>query len=365
MIRIYHGKWVSFGRQLEYMDTITRKPSIAKVSKVFLFAGYLFGIICVFPLSAPLSAGAFDSLRNSAAEANFTGVPEVSRPVEPSVANSTAALSFPRPLHVYFLNVGQGDAIYIELPNGDNALIDAGPSQAKDSYLSSFLAAHEVKKIDNMVLTHPHSDHYTGFRYVLSKYPVTNFYDTQVNNTATTVDETIRAKALSLGVNIVYPEAGDNLAWDPGEVQVKVLHSCPGPVASGGGQMINNCSIVLKLAYQNVSMLFTGDMQQDVEAALVEEYGPELKADVLKVGHHGSQYSSSEVFLAAVHPGDAYISVGANNTYGHPTPSCLARLQASGAVIHRTDMDGTFEYTVAGPSSAASYTGDGSPSLRY
>jgi len=306
----------------------------------------------------PLNAAAVDTLKE------LTGGVSPSAPPQPFPFPAAGSPTSARSLTVYFLNIGQGDAAYIELPNGQNALIDAGPSRAKTSYLASFLAEHNVVKIDNVVLTHPHADHYTGLQYVFSNLTVANFYDTQADNTGTTVDETIRAKAQALGVNIVHPAAGDTLAWDPGEVTVRVLNACSNPVMSGSGQFLNNCSIVLKITYQNTSMLFTGDMQESVESSLVNEYGPELKSDLLKVGHHGSQYSSSDGFLAAVRPHDAVISVGAGNNYGHPTPFCLARLQASGAVIHRTDMSGTMEYTISGAYSGFSLD-DSLASLRY
>ncbi|MEI7481063.1 MAG: ComEC/Rec2 family competence protein [Elusimicrobiota bacterium] len=319
--------------QLRTQTTVTIRTLQAILASAFLFTSILF------PSAGLLNAGAFDTLKEFTAGIESSSLPQ---PTQPASADLVRAV---RPLKVYFLNVGQGDSSYIELPNGTNALIDAGRSKSKTSYLASFLREHNVAKIDNVVLTHPHADHYTGLQYVFSNIPVTNFFDTQADNIGTTVDEAIRAKAQALGVNIVHPAAGDTLAWDSGEVRVKVLNSCSEPVSSGSGQFLNDCSIVLMITYQNTSMLFAGDMQEDVEAELVDRYGSDLKADVLKVGHHGSQYSSGDAFLAAVHPREAYISVGQNN-YGHPMPSCLARLQGTGAVVHRTDLEGIMEYTI-------------------
>ena len=324
-----------------------------RTRKTLLSAAFLLTSI-LFPSAGLLNAGAFETLKE------LTAGIEPAALTQPGQSPAAGLLHNARPLKVYFLNVGQGDSAYIELPNGANALIDAGPSKAAASALASFLTEHNVAKIDNVVLTHPHADHYTGLQYVFSNVAVTNFFDTQADNTGSTVDEAIRAKAQALGVNVVHPSAGDTLAWDPEEVQVKVLNACSTPVASGSGQVLNDCSIVLKITYQNTSMLFTGDMQEDVEAGLVKEYGSDLRSDVLKVGHHGSQYSSSDAFLAAVHPHDAYISVGPNN-YGHPTAACLARLQNSGAIVHRTDLEGTMEYTVGEASSFS----DGIASLKY
>ena len=277
------------------MEFSARTTVTIKAFKTVLAATLLFTSILFSP-AGRLNAGSFDTLKELAAGIES---PAIFRP-----APAIDFVNTVRPLKVYFISVGQGDSTYIELPNGANVLIDAGPSNTNANELVSFLAAHNVTKIDNVVLTHPHSDHYSGLQYVFSNITVTNFFDTQVDNNGTTVDEAIRAKAQAMGVNIFHPSAGDTLAWDPGEVRVKVLNACSSPVTSGAGQFINDCSIVLKVTYQNTSMLFTGDMQDDVEANLVKQYGSELKSDVLKVGHHGSRYSSSDAFLAAVQPHD-------------------------------------------------------------
>lgn len=328
------------------MELRTRTTATTRTFRA-LIAAALFVAAIVLPPAIPLYAGAFNTLQETAP---VVDIPSFPRPVPTPAADPLRSV---RPLKVYFLNVGQGDSAYIELPNGQNALIDAGPSKSKTGYLATFLADHNVTKIDNVVLTHPHADHYTGLQYVFTNIPVANFYDTQADNTGTTVDESVRANAQAAGANIVHPSAGDMLGWDAGEVQVKVLNACSSPVMSGSGQFLNDCSIVLKVTYQNTSMLFTGDMQEDVEAALVTTFGAGLKSDVLKVGHHGSRYSSSEAFLAAVKPHDAVISVGKNN-YGHPTPECRARLAAVGALLHRTDNDGTIEYTIGANSASFS-----------
>ncbi len=334
--------------ELSTNTTVTLK-NIKAIAASFLLT------LILLPQAGLLNAGAFDALKELTSG--------IETPIQPQVP-APGTLGAVRPLKVYFISVGQGDSTYIELPNGANVLIDGGPSNSATSSLASFLSSHQVAKLDNVVLTHPHSDHFAGLQYVFSNLTVTNFFDTMADNTGSTGDDAVRAKAKSMGVNIVHPSAGDTLAWDPGEVQVKVLNSCSTPVSSSVGQVLNDCSIVLKVTYQNTSMLFTGDMQDDVEATLVKEYGADLRADVLKVGHHGSRYSSSDAFLAEVRPHDAYISVGTGNTYGFPTSDCLSRLQNAGAIVHRTDLDGTMEYTAGGTSSQAS-TADTVPPLKY
>ncbi|MDO8804909.1 MAG: MBL fold metallo-hydrolase, partial [Elusimicrobiota bacterium] len=219
--------------------------------------------------------------------------------------------------------------------------------------LANFLSEKKVTRIDHVMLTHPHSDHYNGLGYVFSNLSVGNFYDTRVDNTGATADNIIREQVKTLGINTVYPAAGDQLDWSsaPG-LNIKVFSACSEPSASSNSNVVNNCSITFKLSYHGSSILFTGDTQSDAEARLVERYGDELKSDVLKVGHHGSKYSSTEIFLNAVRPAKAYIEVGKNN-YGHPTQSALDRLIAAGAKVFRTDLDDTQEFSVADYSAQA------------
>lgn len=258
-------------------------------------------------------------------------------------------------LNVYFVNVFQGDAIYLELPNGKTVLIDAGPAPAPDSQyttpiVSTFLKKQGVSKIDYMIMTHPHADHYGGMQWVFENLQVENFYDTRVDNSDAVVDNFVREAAKKEpGCVVHYPAEGDALTWDP-SVKIKVLNACPNRGRSADhkdkGAYLNNCSIVLKVSYQGATALFMGDAQEEVEVRLVKDYGKGLKADVLKVGHHGSAFSSTADFLKKVKPRKAYIEVGKYNDYGHPTQAALERLKAVGAEIHRTDKEGTLNYVM-------------------
>jgi competence protein ComEC len=292
--------------------------------------------LAVFHFSTPASAQtwAFDQLKEA--------VGNVEIPYALPPANSAMTAVAPG-LNVYFINVGQGDSEYIELPNGQNVLIDGGPYSTSDSALAKFLAQKNVKEINHVVLTHPHADHLNGLKYVFTNVKVDNFYDTRMDNAGTSSDEALRQQAQDQGVNQVYPAPGDLLPWGDG-VTAKVLNSCPEAVSSKDGNVINDCSITIKVAYQNASMLFMGDTEADVEAQILQKFPSDVKADVLKVGHHGSAYSSSQPFLDAVQPKRAYIEVGKNN-YGHPTKSTLDRLAAMGTEIFRTDLSGTMEFT--------------------
>ena len=272
-------------------------------------------------------------------------------PVYPAPAPVPQRLG--RALNAWFIDVGQGDSEYIELPNGANVLIDGGPigrnGPGSEPPLAKFLTQHGVTHINYMVLTHPHADHFTGLKYVFDHMQVDNFYDTREDNPGAPTLGALRAEAAGNGhTRLVYPAAGDSLDWDPGEVRGDVLNSCQAAGQSTAGNVLNDCSIVLKVAYNGQAILYTGDMQNDVEARLVSQYGAALKADVLKVGHHGSRTASSAQFLAQVQPKWAYIEVGAGNSFGHPTQEALGRLQAAGATVFRTDLNGTSEYTISG-----------------
>ncbi|MCX5790702.1 MAG: MBL fold metallo-hydrolase [Elusimicrobia bacterium] len=318
------------------MQLVIMNSPIPVVRRRILAALIVF--LAAFHFTSPvLNAQALNQLYGSAS-ATETPLP----PAPGDAAVYTAAPGF----NIYFLSVGQGDSIYIELPNGQNALIDGGPSNSASGPLAQFLTQKNVVKIDHVVLTHPHSDHYNGLQYVFSNITVGSFYDTRMDNSGASTDDKLRGQIAALGVNTVYPAPGDELSWGAGGVKAKVFNSCPEAVASSIGNQVNDCSIVIKLSYQGASALFVGDAQADVEARMVSAYGAELKADVLKVGHHGSQYSSSEPFLSAVKPARAYIEVGKNN-YGHPTQGAISRLLAAGAKVFRTDLDGTQEYSPA------------------
>lgn len=236
-------------------------------------------------------------------------------------------------LNVYYVNVGQGDATYIELPNGHNVLIDGGPSGKP---IADFLKAKNVDHIDHVILTHPHSDHYAGLKKVFAMVDVKNFYDTRMENVSAAGDNNLRELAnAEPSCKTHFPAPGDNLNWDS-RVTVKVLNSCTEPVQGKNNDDINNCSIVLRLFYNGTGLLFTGDAEASIENAMMRIFKSGLESYALKVGHHGSRYSSTDKFLARVRPQVAIISVGVDNVYGHPHKEALDRLTAAGAKIFMT-----------------------------
>ena len=331
--------------EVDILKALTRIKSALNLNKFFR-ALILAGL---FLSASPglFASDAFNSLVKLAPEASVPAVPE---PAASEPAQDPAASA--RGLKAYFISVGQGDAEYIELPNGKNVLIDGGPADPnKPDYppVARFLEEHNVTKLDYVVLTHPHSDHYEGLQYVFSKIKVGHFYDTRMDNTGAAGDDTLRAQVKKLGVDTTYPDAGDTLDWDR-DVSVKVFNGYPRPGQSADGNALNDSSIVFKVTYQKTSILYTGDVQDDMVPLLELKAGGELRADVLKVSHHGSPYATGTELLNKVLPKVAYIEVGENN-FGHPSSAVLSRLKAIGAKVYRTDLDGTQLYTIgAAPS---------------
>ena len=248
-------------------------------------------------------------------------------------------------LNVYIVDVGQGDAIYIEFPNGTNALIDGGPSGEP---IYKFLKDKGVTKIDRVVLTHPHSDHYRGLKKVFNAFDVKTFYDTKAENRDAAGDNNLRELAAQEpGCRTYFPKPDALLQWDP-QVTVKVLNTCAEPVIMHNNDEMNDCSLVLRLYYNGNGIMLTGDAQADVESSIMSRYKSGLNSSVLKVAHHGSRYSSTDAFLARVRPTYAYISVGLGNVYGHPHKEALDRLRAAGAKILFT-TSGTQSFTIPAP----------------
>lgn len=245
----------------------------------------------------------------------------------------------------YVIDVGQGDAIYLELPSGGNVLIDGGPS---GEAVSEFLRSKGVTTIDHVVLTHPHSDHYRGLKKVFAVTDVKNFYDTRAENLDAKGDNNLRELAAAEpACGTWFPEAGDELKWDP-QVTVKVLNTCSETVQSRDNDVINNCSLALRLFYNGNGLLFMGDAEAAVENAMMLVFKHGLSSSILKVSHHGSRYSSTSKFLSRVRPEYAYISFGVGNVYRHPHTEALERLKTAGAKLLDTS-GGTQSFTIPAP----------------
>ena len=237
-------------------------------------------------------------------------------------------------LNFYFVNVGMGNATYIELPNGQNALIDGGPSVKP---IEAFLKSKNITHIDHVVLTHPHSDHYMGLKKVFKIATVSNFYDSKAENLNAKGDNNLRALAEAQGSVTYYPKIGEQLNWD-NTVNIKVLNTCETDTPSRDNGIINNCSIVLKFTYAGQKVLLTADLEEPGEKRVMSRFpASELQADVIQAGHHGSKTASSQAFLNAVQPKIAILSYGTNNKYGFPHYEVVSKLQAMNVLMYATN----------------------------
>lgn len=233
-------------------------------------------------------------------------------------------------LEVTFIDVGQGDSILIQAPGGKTLLIDGGPKDGEQAVLAT-LKAKGVKGL-SIIATHEDADHITALPNVIQNYPIDKVYLPKMPTKATATMEHFAHAMKDKGLSFTQAKAG--VIVDLGEGITAVMLA---PVKDTYEQE-NNYSAVLKLTYGDTSFLFTGDAEGESEKDMLDSK-VNLKATVLKIGHHGSRYSTTDAFLKAVSPQYAVIEVGQND-YGHPTPTVLNRLQKYGVKVYRTDQQG-------------------------
>jgi beta-lactamase superfamily II metal-dependent hydrolase len=230
-------------------------------------------------------------------------------------------------LEVHFINVGQGDAILVDLGSFE-VLIDGGPDDKWVPYLKGRVDG----PIELLIVTHPDADHIGGLPTVLQLYKVESVWTTAATNT-TAAHQAYLSALRNSGASTVTVSCGYTKVFDSPGLKLEVLHPCS---LSGN---LNNDSLVLRLTYGGVTFLFTGDIEKEGEQALLRR-GVLAPVDVLKVAHHGSASSTSDDFVKAVKPKISVISVGKNN-YGHPSDQTLSALAGVGTCVWRTDIHGT------------------------
>lgn len=245
---------------------------------------------------------------------------------------------------IVVLDVGQGDAILVEGGQGGRLLIDGGPDPGRllvalDEHLPPW-----DRRIDVVILSHPHEDHAAGLATLLDRYAVGQVFEPGMFGPGPGY-AALNAELINLGIRRGVLSTGDHLRID--EFSFRVLWPDPGSVPErppDGGTGINNVSVVLLGEVDGHRVLLAGDIEEQIDPRLLARGLPTV--DLLKVAHHGSRTATTDAFLTAVRPSIAVISAGRGNPYGHPAPATVARLEAAGAEVVRTDQDGTVSVDV-------------------
>ena len=233
------------------------------------------------------------------------------------------------PLSAHFIDVGQADSALVRLPDGKTMLIDAGDNRTGIKAVA-YLDDLGIKRIDYLVATHPHADHIGGMDDVIKNFDVGRVYMPDVTTNTKTFESVLDAIE-EKDIPVTKAAAGVNIFSEDGITADIIAPNSP------KYKEMNNYSAVVRLVYGNTTFLFMGD----AETLSEDEITADVKADVLKVGHHGSDTSSGENFILRVSPSVAVISVGEGNSYGHPNDAVVERLRKAGATVFRTDADGT------------------------
>lgn len=254
----------------------------------------------------------------------------------PSVPEEVAGLL--GDIEVKFIDVGQADSCLIVTANNDAILIDAGEDRDAEAIIE-VIAEYDIPDIDLMVLTHPHADHIGGAQTIIETYKVEEVMMCSYAATSKLFNNLLTALEESTSTVVTQATVGLEKEVDGVELLVVGVDSEP--------KDNNNSSIVMKVTYGTVDMLFTGDAEVPAEEVILQN-GFDLSAELLKVGHHGSDTSTSDAFLEAISPKVAVISVGEGNKYNHPSDMILKKFMDKGIQYYRTDELGTITLEIDG-----------------
>ncbi len=251
-------------------------------------------------------------------------------------------------LSVRMLDIGQGDAILIKV--GDEySMIDTGDVDHREAIVAQ-LKQEGVSHLKRVIITHPHADHMGGFVAIAKAIPVDEIYDDGIvvqNRVFKNYSQVIKDK----GIKHTVLQRGDSIDFGNGAV-FTVLAPFPDNTKTDAQKSkdLNNYSIVGKLTFGKFSMLFTGDMEKEEEAQLIQADNSKLFSRILKVAHHGSKYTTSSKFIRSVKPEAAFISCGLGNSYGHPGQETLDRLSKENIPVYITDRNGWIQVDTDGQS---------------
>ncbi len=264
-------------------------------------------------------------------------------------ADTSAAPNSESKLIVHFLDVGQGDSIFIELPNGKTMLVDAGENYHGQGIID-YVQTIGYHKLDYVVATHPHEDHIGSMPYIVRNFEIGSIYMPDVTANTATFESLLKA-IKAKGLRVKNGRTGVHIIKDS-ELTADII-APDKPDESN----LNNSSIVLLLTFGNVSYLLTGD----AETKELNAIRADMHATVLKAGHHGSKTSTTQTLLKKISPSVTVISCGKNNDYGHPHAEVLKMLKSVNSSVYRTDRDQTVIVATDGSSLTVS---TGNPSIK-
>ena len=270
------------------------------------------------------------------------------------ISVATLNLLEEKKLKLYFVDVGQGDCTYLKTPSGKNILIDGGGNRDKEKYdvgkkvLLPYLLDRRVKKLDYIIVSHFDADHAQGLEAVIQNIKVKNIIVCKQASDSALYQEIMKL-CKKKNAKIITVKRGQTIKIDK-YVHFEILH--PGDIMLDDGKGGLNANAIVTKMYctiknKTTTIMFTGDIEEKAEDELVKIYGDKLKADILKVAHHGSKTSSTAEFLKCVSPKIALIGVGKDNTFGHPNSGVLSRLENINAKIYRTDKQGEITVTIS------------------
>lgn len=251
---------------------------------------------------------------------------------ETSVVTLSSVISHENSLMVHILDVGQADSIFVRFPDGKTMLVDGG-NPGDSEYISNFLHKNNVEKLDFLVATHPHSDHIGGLPEIIKDFHIANYYMPAISHN-TDVFEKMLFEIKNKNRKITPAKQG--VVITQGTVNEKNFKAEIVAPCSNNYSELNDYSAVIMLSFGKKRILLTGD----AETVSENQISDDISADVLKVGHHGSETATGDSFLKKVNPVFALISVGKNNSYGLPDSSVLKKLEKAGCTIYRTDENG-------------------------
>lgn len=239
-------------------------------------------------------------------------------------------------MKVHYIDIGNGDSIFIELPNNINMLIDAGESE-KGNKVVDYIKSLGYSNINYVIVTHPHTDHIGGLSKVINSFTIEKIYMPKVISTSKTYENLLNT-IMNKGLKIQTARAGMDIINSKG-LLITILAPNNDSYTD-----LNNYSVVIKIEYQGVKFLFMGDAEEKSENEILCD----VESDVIKVGHHGSNTSSSKEFVSRVNAKYAIISVGSDNNYNHPNIDIVNRWKDANAKVYRTDLDGTIVVSTNG-----------------